>query len=427
MRDVSVVEIDLTAIENNIRVLRRIVGPTCSLCPVLKADAYGLGAKPIAPRLEAAGADMVAVYTVDQAIDLFSAALEVPVLVLMPVRELESVQAFYRALINGRLHLTVHDLRHLDDLVAMTSRFGVSIPVHIEVDTGMSRGGCRVEEAATLIARVAAEPRLKLAGLFTHFARADRDVAFTNRQMAAFDKLVSEHKATIGDDCALHAANSIATLRHRRYHRTMVRVGMAWAGYGPEWITRGRMIAEGRDLIPAVRWTARIAQVKTVAAGTTVGYGSAWTAERPTVLGIVPVGYADGYPNDMAATDERQRPACVRVAGDGDSRLADGFARVIGAVNMDQITLDLTDLWQGEIEVGAARPRTSTGVGTTVELIGRDPEAPNHPSNLAKTLGTIPHVLLCRLSPRLKRVYRVSEQPPAPVVEHRTREREPVA
>jgi alanine racemase len=418
MRDASVIEIDLAAIQHNLRVLRRIVGPTCGLCPILKADAYGLGARPIAPRLEAAGADMVAVYTLDQAADLFGAALEMPVLVLMPVRELDSVHAFYRALISGRLHLTVHDGRHLDDLVGLTRRFGVAIPVHLEVDTGMSRGGCRIEEAPALLQRIATTPRLELAGIFTHFARADRDVAFTDRQMAVFDKLVAEHRALLGSQTIVHAANSIATIRHRRYHKAMVRIGMAWAGYGPEWITRGRVITEARDLRSAVRWTSQIVQVKTIEAGTPVGYGSTWTAKRRSVVATVPVGYADGYPLELTSTDARSRPASVRVLGEGGatgSGLATAFAPTIGAVNMDQITLDLTDLWHGTIEPDWSQRRGHECVGTTVELIGRDPEAANHPSNLARTLGIVTHVLLSHLSPRLRRVYRVEQEAVATV------------
>lgn len=396
MRDVSLIEVNLPALDHNMRVLRGMVGPKCSICPIVKADAYGLGAARIAKRLAHNGAEMVAVYTADQAAELFRAVIPCRVLVLMPVREIARVDELYRGLIADRLQLAVHDLDHLHDLLAMTERYGVTISLHIEVDTGMSRGGCSIDEAPILLKKIAASRRLVLAGIFTHFASAESDVEFTNQQLAMFEKVLNEHAALIPPNCRIHAAGSFATMRHPRFHQRMVRVGLAWAGYGLEWMDGGETMTAAQNLRPIVSWKSRIVHLKKIASGTPVGYGSGWTARRPSVIGLVPVGYADGYPTGLGCRDDRPVGASVGIVLDPSGSTAPVFVPVVGAVNMDQITIDLTDV------AGLCR---AVAAGTQVELISPDPQAPNHLPTLARMAGTIPHEMLCRLNPRIKREY----------------------
>ena len=392
MHNASLIEINCTAITSNVRLLRKIVGPECMLCPIVKADAYGLGAPRIARTLLAAGAGIVAVYTPAQAAELIRAAISAPILVLMPVRDVDRVDDLYRGLICGKLHLTVHDHDHLQNLIAISERFGAAMPVHLEIDTGMSRGGCSLEDAPAILQRIAADRRLQLAGIFTHFANAEDDIELTESQLAAFDNLLEQNAAFIPKTCFIHAANSFATLRAERYHKTMVRVGLAWAGYGMESLNGGDIITEGQHLQPAITWKSSIIQIRRIAAGASVGYGSRWTAQRPSTIGLIPVGYADGYPAAAGRCADADHPgASVGVLIDG--RLY--FAPVVGAVNMDQITIDLTDIADERI-----------AVGTEVQLITPDAAAPNHLPRLARAGGTIPHEMMCRLNPRLKRVFR---------------------
>ena len=417
----SAIDIDLSGVDNNLRVLRRIVGPRCGLCPILKADAYGLGAVPIAERLARAGADMLAVYTPAQALEVLPAGLGCPILILMPVRDLD--EALREGLAERRLHLTVADRDHLEDLIRAQGRPGGAIGVHLEVDTGMSRGGCRPDEVPAILETIAASPSLRLAGLFTQFVHAEGDLPATDRQMAGLDRIVAAHAALIPADCLIHAANTFATLRHRRYHRSLVRLGLAWAGYGPELLRGDPVIEEARHLRPIVTWRSTIIQTKTIEAGTPVGYRSTWTATRPSRIGLVPVGYADGYPMALGSTSAKPRPACVGVLVDSPERCqrtgaaaqrtrygkppggpygalkTKRYVPVVGAVNMDQITIDLTDL----DAVDGAGPRQWTG--TVVELISTDPAAPNHLPTLAAAAGTIPHEIMCRLNPRIDRIY----------------------
>jgi alanine racemase len=409
MRDVSVIEVNLANLDHNMRVLRQIVGSECALCPIVKADAYGLGAARVAKRLSYDGADLLAVYTPDQAAELFRAAIGTRVLVLMPLRDVQRVDELYRGLISDRLQLTVHDLDHVNDLIAITERFGVTIAVHLEIDTGMSRGGCALADAPLVLRKIVSCRRLQLAGVFTHFASAERDPEFTAHQLKDFDRFILEHSGLIPKDCRIHVANSYATLRSKRFHKKMVRIGLAWAGYGIEWMDGDEVVEAADQLRPVVSWKSRLVQIKSIAKGTPVGYGSRWSAKKNSIIGLIPVGYADGYPMGLGSRDAKHKTASVAVFAEGDSTPT-GFAPVIGAVNMDQITVDLT-----EIAARASKQGGRLTAGCAVELISADPSAPNHLATLAAMAGTIPHEMLCRLNPRLKRVYTA---PIAGEVEH---------
>jgi alanine racemase len=392
MLNASFIEINLTAVANNIRLVRQIVGPSCLLCPIVKADAYGLGATRIAKTLLGAGAEMLAVYTPQQATELIQAAIGSPILVLMPVREIDRVDEIYRGLIRGKLHLCVHDEQHLNCLIAIAERFGANIPVHLEVDTGMSRGGCALQEAPAILRRIAAHSRLQLAGLFTHFANAEQDQAMTDQQMLAFDELIEQQADYIPASCLIHAANTFATLRTDRYHKSMVRIGLAWAGFGMESITSGEIIADGQHLQPAITWRSQLVQLRTIPKETSVGYGSRWTASRQSIIGLVPVGYADGYPAGAGQVDREKQRGIVAIEHQHQLH----FAPVVGAVNMDQITVDLTDI---------VAKTGQLPIGTPVQLITPDATAPNHLPQLAEVAGTFTHEMMCRLNSRIKRTY----------------------
>ncbi|MHC5002043.1 MAG: alanine racemase [Planctomycetota bacterium] len=391
------IEIDLASIDHNVRVVRRVVGGGCAVCGVVKADAYGLGAVPIARHLERAGVAMLAVYNTDQAGELFAAAIRLPVLVLMPVRELVRTSELYRAMVDGRLHFTVHDEEHLETITALAERFGARLPVHVVVDVGMSRGGCPPDEAAIVMRRIAERHRLVLAGVATHFPSADADPALTEAQLEEFEALLESERDVMPAGCLVHAANTFATFRHRRFHKSMVRVGLAWAGYGAE-MMRGASDGDLERLRPVVRWSSRIIHVKSIPTGAGVGYGHRWSADRPSRLGVVPVGYADGYPAALTGPSGAEPPAHVGVHVGGAAGETTRYAPVVGAVSMDQITVDLTDL-EAQLPEGVEPP----GVGTVVELVSPDPSAPNHLARVAAAAGMVPHVLLCGLGAQVPR------------------------
>lgn len=410
----SWIEVDLPAIAANARIVREILASriagsasggratpatTPGLCAVLKADGYGLGAARVAKRLQVAGVDMLAVYSPEQARSLIEAAVTTPILMLMPLHELDRGDLLYRAASRGQLHLTIHDDATLDAAVTITEQLGMRLAVQIEIDTGMSRGGATPEEATGLLKSIAGHPRLILTGVLNHFASADRDEAITREQAEQFTRWIEENRRRIPPDAVIHEANTFGTFRSSAYHRSMVRIGLALLGYAAEEFGEAagfEFEAEASRLTPVVRWISQIVHVKQVAPGTPVGYGSTWRAPRATRLGLVPVGYADGYPLALSNNAHVGLPLESGIRA---------YVPVVGRVSMDQITVDLTDVPEGQ-----------AGIGTRVEVIGSDRSAPNHLPTLAKRAGTIGHELLCRLSPRLTRQYVSVEQPVAPAV-----------
>lgn len=399
----SVIAINLGAIDHNIRSVGHIIGPDCGVCAVVKANAYGLGAIRIARQLVASGVDMLAVFEPAEAVELFDAGLGVPVLVLMPVWEIARTHDIYRALVRGAVHLTVHSPRHLEQLVRIAEQYASPMQLHVELDTGMRRGGCSAADAAIVLRRIASHRLLHLAGIFTHFARARDSIETTEFQRSQFEQFISENSDLIPPATRLHMANTAATLRDVRYHRNLVRIGLAWAGFGSELFADGIASAPGDLLHPSVCWTSRIVLTRQIERGMTVGYGGGWTASRPTRLGLVPVGYADGFPMGLRGTDENGCPARIAVQrGDGGDW---AYVPVVGALSMDQITVDLTDA-------------PDVGEGCAVELFGGDRSAPNYLPALARAAGVIPHSLLAGLSPLIPRRYDTA----LPVVETVTRQ-----
>lgn len=390
MRANSSLFIDLAALDRNTRALRRAIGPGCCLCAVVKADAYGLGAARIARQLEESGAGMLAVYSISQAETIAQAGVTLPQLVLMPERDLEVGSDAHRMLLAGRLALTVHGSSHAREVAELAERLGgVTIPVHLEIDTGMSRGGAAAEDAARALACISDARHLRLAGVFTHFTDSAGDHALSMRQDARFEQFLRDHAAELRTDTLVHASNSHALLSDARLHHGMVRVGLAWTGLAQSRASDGCPI----PLEPIVRWESQVVLTKEIEAGVAVGYGSRWTAPRRTRLGLVPVGYFDGYP---MSPDGRTRS--VRVLAETPAGPIVRSVAVLGAVNMDQIVIDLT-------EVPAVIAYGSGFIGMRVEVYGSDPAEANFLPAVAEASGTHPYDLLCRISPRIPRVH----------------------
>lgn len=367
----SILEVDLGALAQNVRTFQRLLSPGVKLCAVVKADAYGLGAVPISKRLEKVGVDWFAVYDLAQAEAILNAGISGSVLVFMPVMEGLDSGSILAALKGGRLHLTLHNDQQRQSLKSIASRLGVRIPVHVEIDTGMSRGGLLPGDAAKLINAVTLSRELTLAGVLTHLSSADTDQNVTAEQMRVFDGIVGG----LPPEVIHHLANTWATLADQRYQEGMVRVGLGLWGYPSlgQWIN-------GVRLTPIARWMSRIVHMKEVPMGTYVGYNRGFCTKRQTKIGIVPVGYADGYPLLLS------NQGVIRVG----AKLQP--AKVIGRVNMDQLIVDLTDAADAQI-------------GSLAELISNDPAAPNSMHQLAMQAQSHPYEMLCRISERVPRKY----------------------
>jgi len=386
------IEIDLGAVGRNASVIRRTIGPSIGLCAVVKADAYGMGAVRMARALSKGDVTMLAVYSLDQARELVQAGVSTQILVLSPVRAIERDDRVYWAASRGLVHLTIHDAENLRAIMGIAEGLGINLPVHLDLDTGLGRGGASIVDgpsgASALAARIVEHPRLRLAGVSTHWATSDTDGMHLRLQVERFERWISEHEHLIPKDCIIHGSHTPGVFRGTRLHYSMVRVGIGMFGYASETFAGGERFDLGRaalDLEPAIRMATHVVHVKSVEAGWSIGYGCTWKAARPTRLALLPVGYADGYPITLSNKGH------VGFALDED-RIA--YAPVVGRVSMDQMVVDVTEL-----------PESATMPGTEVELIGRTRGAPNGLGELARSAGTIPHQLLTGLSTRLPRRY----------------------
>lgn len=391
----STLQVDLGAIAHNVGVFSALVGPQSSVCGVVKANAYGLGLASLAPVLRDAGCGMLAVFRTEEALEVLQSAGSVPVLVLGPSRELHSVHPMAEPLRQGLVHLVVHDLGHAQALSRMAQSQGARWRVHLEVDTGLGRGGCAMEHASTLMRMIMDDESLELAGVMTHYASAGTSQAGTKKQFESFlQSLSGAH--SIPSTCQWHAAATAGALQVPASHLDMIRIGLGWCGVVPGNSDLQSQLPE--PLRPAIRWSSHIAQIKRVSAGQPVGYGGLWQPSRESVLAIVPVGYADGVPVHAGrrSGDAVDRAVVGITAGEssrsGESRW---FAPVVGAVSMDQMMVDVTDA----PELGRLR------LGHGVELISADDHQPTSLWHMASRCGVTPHQVLTGIGPNIRRQY----------------------
>lgn len=391
----SRIEIDLGAIDRNVATVRRLVGPDVTICGVVKKNAYGLGAVTIAHRLVKAGCGMLAVYSPQEAEALNAGAITAPLLLFYPLRHLARTEGLYRPAVAERLHLSIHDIDQLEQLDQLGRTFGIRLPVHLFVDTGMSRGGLSGEQFADVLATQKQRHYTRIAGVMTHLATASGDPARMRKQIERFDALLEQHRGEIPEDAVIHVANSYGTLRATEYHRALVRPGLGLYGYGEFDLVGEPQLEPDLRWSPSVRWVSRLVHVGVYPRHAAVGYGATHKLTRKSVLGLVPIGYGDGYPLGLSGK------GTVRVLHDG--QWID--APVLGRVNMDQLTVDLTDAVKpAELDASAWR-------NAEVEVYSNDPEAPNALHKLTALADSHCYEMLCRLGDAVPREYVTNASP----------------
>lgn len=365
-------EIDLSAIAANVRAVKSLVGPRCKVLAVVKADAYGLGAPWVAMAAVEGGASWLGVACVDEGIELRRAGYSGRILVMSYVPPDEAPAA-----LRNDLTLTLHRQRTalaLEDAARQSGLPEGHVPVHIKVDTGLGRYGCLPEEFLPLAKAIQKLPHLRLEGLMTHFADADApDLAFAKEQLARFKAVRRQADENGLRFDIVHAANSAATLALPEARFDMVRVGIVLSGNLPS-----PRLKDIINLRPALTLRTRLARVYQAQPGDTVGYGRTWAAQRETPVGLISVGYADGYSRALSNRAEV---------------LAHGRrCAVIGRVSMDQAGIDLSEA-------------PFANEGDEVVLIGKQGDEEITVDDLARWEGTISHEVLCGLSKRVPRRY----------------------
>jgi alanine racemase len=367
----ALARVNLAAIERNCRRLRAELGDGADLAAVVKADGYGHGAVPAARAARAGGATWLGVAAAQEALDLRAGGIEGPLLVMgaLSPEELEVA-------VGAGADLTAWR----ESFVARLA--GADVGVHVKLDTGMGRLGTRDPDEARRVADAVAGTRgLRLAGVMTHFATADQpgaDGGFFEAQLERFaafaEALRADHPGVV-----VHAANSAATLRSPASHFDLVRCGIAIYGMDPF-----HEDPTARDLEPALELLSYVGDLKACAPGDSAGYGRTFVAERDTVLGVLPIGYGDGWRRGLGNN------ADVLVGG--------RRVPLVGTVSMDNVTVDLG-------------PRPAARVGDAAVLVGADGSERITAEEVARRLGTINYEVTTGLTARVPRLYHRDGEP----------------
>lgn len=359
-------EIDLAALEHNYRALRSNLEPGCGFVGVVKANAYGHGAVPVAQRLEALGAEYLAVACLAEGVELREAGIKAPILILGG-----TPGAYAGELLRYDLTQTLFDLPTAQVYSKAAVDAGKVLKVHIKADTGMGRLGFTGPDRVEDILTACALPGLEAEGLFTHFADADGSEDYTMTQFTSFLDL-RDALAQRGKKFALnHCAASAAMLHYPCTHLDLVRPGIALYGHYPDPESEG---LDGPGLRPVMTLKSRVIAVRELPAGSSVSYGRTRILSRPSRLAVLPIGYADGLHRSLS--------------NQGEVLFACGRAPMVGRVCMDLCMVDVTDL-------PAVQP------GDVAQLFGEDLAL----EDKSDAIGTISYELLTAVAPRVPRVY----------------------
>lgn len=368
------VEVDLGAIEYNISLVRSWLAPRTKVMAVVKSDAYGHGAVGVADVLVASGADWLGVASVDEGCQLRAAGISKPILILSP-----SPSWALSTALESDLQVTLTSPQQIEDLVEAARRVQCTAKIHLKVDTGMHRLGVRAESAPNIVEQISKHKELRLTGVFSHLAKAD-DAEITGRQNKCFQETLNTLKTAGIRPDLVHLASSDATRLFPDTHYDMVRPGLIL--YGLESKAVSNLVK------PTMSVRARINHTRDIGPGESVGYNLTWTAQRPTRIASIPVGYADGV--DRGLSNNMQ------------GLLLGKRIQQIGLISMDQMLFDITDVPEAED-------------GDVVTLIGCDSKhssaGPGYHSHTlymatwAQQLDTITYELACRMRARMPRIY----------------------
>jgi alanine racemase len=361
------VEVDLRAIASNIKHVASL--SDAQILAVVKADAYGHGLIEVAETAVEAGAHWLGTALLEEALALRAAGLKVPVMAWLTPPGDDFDEALRK-----NIDLSVSSLALLEEILAAAERTGIKPRIHIEVDTGMTRGGFLEEWDSFLVRINEVRDSFHIVGFWTHFARADEPESdFTEQQLILFNVLLNALQSQGIYPEIVHAANSAGALAHRGSHKQMIRLGIAMYGLSPDISTMGP--SDKLGLKPAMSIKAKLVNVKSVPALSRVGYGGVGVTDCDTKLGIVCMGYSDGLP--------RRADSTAGVSYQGE------LARLVGRVSMDQCVVDLG-------------PDSTALAGEYVTVIGEDGFSAD---DWAQAAGTINYEITTRIATRLPRIY----------------------
>lgn len=363
------VEVDLAAVRSNIRRLVSDSAPA-EVLAVVKADAYGHGAVPIASCALEAGATRLGVAIVEEGALLRDAGITAPILLLS-----EPPANVADAVVANALTSTVYTAGGIDALGRAARDAGEVIPVHLKVDTGMHRVGCTTQDALALAQRIAADSGLTLEGVFTHFATADEaDSEFVETQLERFRTVLADLESAGINPVITHCANSAAALTRPSALFSMVRLGITIYGIAPS-----PELEPLNGLTQALSFTSEVTFVKRLSAGDRLSYGQRYELMSASTIATIPVGYADGVPRRLGEVG-------------GEVLIAGKRFPIAGTITMDQLLVDV-----GDVDVS---------IGDEVVFLGKQGDQEITASEWAGRLNTIAYEIVCGIGPRVPREYR---------------------
>jgi alanine racemase len=361
-------EIDITALKRNVKRTQQIVGPRVDIVLTVKADGYGHGAPHVAKAATAAGVQMFGVATLHEGIELRNAGLKGPILILSPSLAVEIDE-----ILEYNLTPTVSDMEFAKALAARASQSSRAAKVHVDIDTGMTRGGVNEEDACEFLSELAKLKGLHVEGVYTHFPSTyHEDPEFSGRQLQSFSRII-EALGKQGIVFPLrHAANSAAVAQYPESHINMVRPGGMIYGMFPH------EDMNGIGFEPVMSFKSRVVNVKQVPKGKTVSYGRTYHFERDATVAAVAAGYGHGLTRAMSNSGE------LLVRG--------VRAPIVGMVTMDVTMIDISHI-----------PQVS--VGDEVIIFGKQGSEEISVYEVAKHCGTISYEVTCGIGKRVPRVY----------------------
>ena len=367
-------EVDFDKLAHNYHALRGLAPAGTKYLGLVKADAYGHGAVPVAKKLEELGADYLGVACLDEAIEVREAGVKTPILILGCTSSIYAAE-----LVKYNITQACYDLEYAKELSAGAQKAGGTITVHIQCDTGMTRLGfmCHedtMEKSASEIIEAVKLPGLKAEGIFTHFSDSDGSEEYTMLQFGRFQDIIQRVRDLGYEFEIRHCANSAATLLYPATYLDMIRPGIVQFGHFPD----AKMDHALCDLVPVLELKSRVATVRDVPANTPVSYGRTNTLTRPSRLAVIPVGYGDGFCRGFS------NKLTVLING---KKLP-----IVGRICMDMCMVDVTDapdVKEGDVAI----------------LYGSDGTNDQPVEAGAEIMNTISYGLLCVLTKRIPRIY----------------------
>ena len=367
------IEVKGKAIETNVRQLRSKLSKNCQFMAVVKADGYGHDAKLVSEYAIKGGASQLGVATLNEGIKLRSSGVKKPILILGNLYTKRDLIICFK----NDLMPTISSIRECLICNNIGKHFGLKFPLHLKVDTGMSRLGFEYNKFVQQFEKIKSFDNISIEGIYSHLSSADElnsldPKSITQLQRLKFNELLKQINLDRNNEIKIHLANSAGMLINKDFHFHMVRVGLSMYGYSPL-----DKIDKNLSLKPALFLKAKVAFIRTIDPGVGVSYGGKFVSHRKTNLAVLSIGYADGVPRNLSGK--------INVIHN------DKLYPQVGSITMDQMMVDIT----GSSEIK---------VGSTMVLLGSDGDKTISPLEWARKSNTIPWEILCSFKNRLPRV-----------------------